>query len=57
MTHVYAWGNNPVRAKLRGRRCMVVVAGRMGSVLLEFEDGTRVVTSKRGIRKVEADGS
>lgn len=49
---IYAWGNNPVRAELKGRRCrIVVVARRMGSVLLEFEDGRRVITSRRAVRR------
>ena len=50
--HVYAWGNNAVRADLKDRLCRVLERGStMRSVLLEFEDGTRIVTSARSIRK------
>ena len=48
---IYQWGNNPVRALLKGRRCRIVVKSRrMGSVLLEFEDGARVVSAWRSVR-------
>lgn len=49
---IYAWGNNPVRASLRGMRCRIVVTGRMGSALVEMADGRRVVTSRRAVRRV-----
>jgi hypothetical protein len=42
------------RARLPGRkgqRCRVLVRGRMNSVLVEFEDGFRVVTSRFAIRR------
>ena len=54
MTHTYAWGNNPKRAKLKGRKCKLLVSGKMGSVLVEFENGERVVTSRRALRKPPA---
>jgi len=48
---VFAWGNNPVRTTLKDRRCRVIARGsRLRSVLVEFEDGTRVVTSARAVR-------
>ncbi len=59
LTHVYTWRRgpgrqpNPVRAALCGRLCRVVCAGRMGSALIEMEDGTCVVTSWRAVRKAE----
>jgi hypothetical protein len=51
---VYAWGNNPRRAELKGRRCVVEATGRrMNSVLIRFLDtGERVVTSRRALRAV-----
>lgn len=52
MTHIYHWGNNPVRAKLKGRRCRIVASGTMSTVLLEFEDGELVTSSRRSIRKI-----
>jgi len=49
----YVWRNNPVRAKYFGHTCRVLVrATRMGSVLVEFGDGFRMVTSARALRAV-----
>ena len=52
--YVYVWGNNPARAALRGRRCRVLIrARRFNSCLVEFEDGTLVVSSRNAIRRHE----
>ena len=49
----YAWGNNPRRAELKGRRCTVEARGRMNTVLVRFLDnGERVTTSRRALREV-----
>lgn len=49
---VYRWKNNPKRAHLAGRSCRVVAYGStMRSVLVEFEDGERVITSVRAIHR------
>jgi hypothetical protein len=49
---VYIWGNNPRRAELKGRRCVVLARGAMGSVLVQFLDtGEKVVTSRRAVRR------
>lgn len=48
----YAWGNNPRRVELRGRRCVIEAAGAMGTVLVRFLDThERVTTSRRALRK------
>lgn len=47
----YAWGNNPVRAKLKGKRCRLLASGTMNTVALKFEDGMRVISSRRALRK------
>jgi len=50
---VYAWGNNPRRAELKGRRCVVEARGALGTVLIRFPDtGERVTTSRRAIREI-----
>lgn len=49
--YVYRWGNNPERAKLKGRRCRIVTCGKLNSTLLEFEDGSKVISSRNAIRK------
>jgi hypothetical protein len=48
----FAWKNNPRRAALFGRRCRIIRTGKLGSVLLEFETGERVVSSRRALRRV-----
>jgi len=54
LAHVYAWRNNERRAALFGRRCRVVAAGAMGTVLVEFEDGEKVTTSRRALRRAKS---
>lgn len=47
--HVWWW-----RTKLpdrKGQACRVLVRGGMGSVLVEFPDGYRVVTSRHAVRR------
>ena len=51
--YAFAWGDNPRRAALKGRRCRVLARGRMGTVLVEFADtGERVTCSFRAIRLI-----
>lgn len=50
--YTYRWKNNPTRASLFGRSCRLLVVGRMGSALIEMlDDGYRVVTSRRALRR------
>lgn len=58
MIYVYAWEKgphglpNPVRAALKGRRCVLEASGGMGTVLVRFLDtGERVTTSRRALRR------
>lgn len=58
MTHTYHyhWGNTPERARRKGQRCRIVArsARRPGtpqSVLVEFGDGGRMITSLRALRR------
>jgi len=51
--YCYAWGNNPVRAKLKGRICRVIARGKMNTVMIEFIDiGERVTTSRNALRRM-----
>lgn len=51
--YLYAWGNNPRRRALQGRRCVVEASGRMQTVLVRFLDtGERVTTSRRALRRL-----
>jgi hypothetical protein len=52
-TYLYAWGNNPKRATVKGRECQVVVRGTLNSCLVEFVDNRqREVISRRALRVV-----
>lgn len=47
--HVWYW-----RKRLgdwKGQRCRVVTRGAMNSILVEFPDGHRVVTSRYAVRR------
>lgn len=52
MTHTYAWRNNEKRARLFKRPCRIVAAGKLGSVMIEFEDGGREIVSRRALRRL-----
>lgn len=51
MTHVWFWRSRlPDR---KGQACRVLARSkRMGSVLVEFADGYRVITSRRAVRRM-----
>ena len=49
--YVYAWGNNPIRKKYKGKRCRILAYGAKNSVLLEFLNGEQIVTSRFAVRK------
>lgn len=50
----YHWANNPVRARMKGRTCRVLVRGKMNSCLIEFIDtGEHCNTSRNALRKIE----
>lgn len=42
------WNKLPER---KGQPCRVLVRGRKNTILVEFEDGYRVVTSRNFVRK------
>lgn len=48
----YTWGNNPKRARMKGRTCRLLACMSLGSVYIEFTDnGQREVTSRRALRR------
>lgn len=51
-THRFAWRNNPRRAQLYGQRCRILASGSLGSVLVEWENGSRDIVSRRALRRV-----
>ena len=51
MTHIWWWkGKLPER---KGELCKVLARGRMNSILVEFADGFKVVTSRYAVRRVQ----
>lgn len=55
MTHVYRW--RKYRPELYGRPCRILARGRMNSVMVQFEDGTRHVVSRYAVRKIKTHWS
>ena len=53
LTHIYHWGNTPVRAKLKGRKCRIIATGSRTSADYEFENGDRVISSRRAVRRID----
>lgn len=53
--YVWAWSKRPVDRDRRGMRCRVLARGRMNSALVEYEDGTRHVTSRNGLRRAQME--
>jgi hypothetical protein len=51
MTYDRIWYWKTRLPERKGQRCRIVVASRMQSALVEFDDGYRVVTCVRGLRK------
>jgi hypothetical protein len=49
----FMWKNNERRAQLFGRRCKLVCSGKLGSVMVEFQDGQREVVSRRALRLIK----
>ena len=50
-THLYNWKSNPKRKSLFKRACRIICHGKMGSVLIEFENGQKEVVSTRALRR------
>ena len=49
-THIWYWKSKLPERK--GHQCRVLVRGKMNSILVEFSDGFKVVTSRYAVRKV-----
>jgi hypothetical protein len=47
--HIWRWRSRlPAR---KGQACRVVARGALGSVMVEFADGFRVITSRYAVRR------
>ena len=52
MTHIWFWRSRLPERK--GQKCRVIARGKMNSILVEFEDGYRVVTSRYAVRRTKS---
>ena len=50
ITHTWYWKG--ILGNRKGQPCRIVCRGKLNNVLVEFEDGFRVVTSRYAVRKV-----
>lgn len=53
MTFNYVWFWRTRLPERKGQKCRVIARGKMNSILVEFEDGYRVVASRYAVRKGE----
>jgi len=51
MTFTYVWFWRVKLPDRKGHRCAVLARGKMNSILVELEDGYRVVTSRYAVRR------
>lgn len=52
MTHLWHWHPSTTRPiDRKGEPCRVVARGKLNSILVEFADGFRVVTSRFAVRR------
>lgn len=51
MTHTWFWKTRLPERK--GQLCKVLAHGKMNSVLVQFEDGYKVITSRYAVRKIK----
>ena len=47
----YIWFWKKKLGNRKGHPCRVLARGRMNSILVEFEDGYKVITSRYAVRK------
>ena len=52
-TFPYVWFWKKRLAERKGQRCRLLAVGALNSVALEFDDGFRVITDRRGIRRIK----
>jgi len=48
---VFAWKNNEKRKQFYRSECRVIRYGKRNSILIEFSNGERLVTSRNAVRK------
>ena len=48
----YVWWLRKWLPERKGQRCRVLARGRMGTILVEFDDGHRTTTNRFAVRKL-----
>lgn len=54
-THIWYWHSRMGERIRKGLKCRVIVRGRRNSVLVEMEDGEKVVTSRYAVREEKTE--
>jgi len=49
----YVWFWKSKLGERKGELCIILARGKMNSILVEFEDGYKVITSRYAVRKVK----
>ena len=52
MTYNYKWFWKTKLPDRKNKKCAVIARGKLNSILVEFEDGFKVVTSRFAVRKI-----
>jgi hypothetical protein len=55
MAYDHTWYWRSRLGERKGQRCRIVTSGKMNSILVEFEDGYRVITSRHAVRKLQTN--
>lgn len=48
--YIYAWKNNEKRKQLYKKNCRILAKGKKNSILIEFENGDREITSRYAVK-------
>lgn len=51
----YIWYWRKRLGEYKGRPCRLLAVGKLNSVLIEFKDGRKFVTDRRGLRKADKE--
>jgi len=51
--YIYTWGNNEKRKQYSGKQCEIVKTLARNSVVLRFQNGEMLVSSRYAIRKLK----
>lgn len=57
--YIWNWNKWPTQpdswapGNRKGQRCRVIARGKLNNALIEFEDGSRTVTSRNGLRRAK----